>query len=240
MGFDKEMVRVYNHGRCSVALGLQDRSVLIRGTDDPNYPTMETFTLKELEYVNTHSPVIRVGMVEFDKAEREEIYDALHCKDWRETCVFDSEINDMLINPSLETMQKVLAVKDMPTIDRIYAHMEALIAHNTVDVSNRVQTVVKGRRKELTNGVMTSRIQVTPKKPDVQTFTQEDVAAMVAEQVAAQMSKLVGNTPVMEPVVEEPKTEEPVAPVADPAPAKEKVSAKPKTTAARATTKKTK
>ena len=194
MGFDKEMVRVYNHGRCGIALGLQDRSVLIHGTLDPDYPTMETFTLKELEYVNTHTPVIRNGMIEFDKGEREEIYNALHCKNWRETCIFESEINDMLIHPSLGTMEKILAIKDMPTIDRVYAHMEALIAQGSVDVSNRVQTVVNGRRKELTTGVLTSKIQVKPKAPEVQTFTQAEMEAMVAAQVAEQMNKLKAAT----------------------------------------------
>lgn len=190
MNFDKEMVRVYNRGRCGVALSLQDRSVLLQGTLDPDYPTMETFTLKELEYVNTHSPVIRNGMIEFNENEREEIYSALRCKDWRDTCIFEKEINDMLINPSLDIMQKILNVKDMPTIDRIYAHMEALIANNSVDVSNRVQMVVKGRRKELTNGLASSKIRVTPKKPEAQTFTEDEVKAMIAAQVAAAMSEL--------------------------------------------------
>lgn len=205
MGFDKDMVRVYNRGRCGVALGLQDRSVLLRGTLDSNYPTMETFTLKELEYVNTHTPVIRNGMIEFNESEREEIYSALRCKDWRDTCIFENDINDMLINPSLEIMQKILSVKDMPTIDRIYAHMEALIAHNAVDVSNRVQMVVRERRKELTNGTLTSKIRVTPKQPEAQTFTQEDLEAMVAAKVAEQMSKMSATTAdkELESVVEE-------------------------------------
>ena len=78
MSFDKEMVRVFNHGICSVAVKTNERTVLIKGTDDPNFPVMESFSLKELEYVNTHSPVIRSGLLEFAEEERDEIYKALH------------------------------------------------------------------------------------------------------------------------------------------------------------------
>lgn len=237
MGFDKDMVRVYNRGRCGVALGLQDRSVLLQGTLDPEFPTMETFTLKELEYVNTHTPVIRNGMIEFNEEEREEIYNALRCKDWRDTCIFENEINDMLISPSLEIMQKILNVKDMPTIDRIYAHMEALIAHNAVDVSNRVQMVVRERRKELTNGTTVTKIRVTPKQPEAQTVTQEELAAMVAAQVAEQMGKLNMATPV----AEESAKEEPVIEKAEEEKILVEIPVKPKTTRATKTSaKKTK
>ena len=47
MSFDKEMVRVFNYGLCSIAVKTNERSVLIKGTDDPNFPTMESFSLRK-------------------------------------------------------------------------------------------------------------------------------------------------------------------------------------------------
>lgn len=187
MSFDKDMVRVYNYNSFGVSMKTNDRSVLLSGTLDPNYPTMETFAFKELEYVNTHSPVIRNGMVEFDEGERDEIYKALHLNKWADSCIFEREIDQMLTTATFETMKRVVEVKDMPTIDRIYAHMMRLMRENAVDVSSRVQKVVTVRRNELREGVMTSKIQLVPKKPDEPKFefTQEELSQMIKEQIQA-------------------------------------------------------
>lgn len=189
MSFDKDMVRVYNYNACGVALRTNDRSIYLRGTDDVNYPTMETLTFKELEYVNTHSLAIRNGFVEFAEEEREELYKALHCSNWKDTCIFERDIDKMLVSATFETMKKVVDVKDLFTIDRIYAHMRKLMRGNSVDVSSRVQKVVTVRRNELREGIMTSKIQLISKKTEQPKFelTAEELNQLIKEQVAAQM-----------------------------------------------------
>lgn len=210
MSFDKEMIRVYNYGSCGIAMKTHDRSVLLSGVVDHEYPSMETFTLKELEYVNTHSPVIKNGMIEFEESEREEVYKALHCSNWRETCIFEREIDEMLTTATFETMKKVVDVKDIPTIDRIYAHMLKLMRTNAVDVSSRVQKVVTVRRNELREGIMTSRIQLVPKKVDEPKLqlSQEEINRLIQEQVQAAVT--AAKSEVAAAQVEEPVAKEPV------------------------------
>lgn len=217
MSFDKEMVRVFNYGPCSVALQTNERSVLIKGTFDSQYPTMETFSLKELEYVNAHSPAIRSGIVEFADEDKEEIYKALHLNNWKDICIFERDIDEMLITPTVATMQKVTAVKDLPTIDRIYSHMVRLIHANQEDVSNRVQKVVEGRRSELRENIMTSRIQLIPKKvEEAPVVSQTDINEMVKAQVAEALAAMNMPAPVeakeeVATVVTKQETKKPVA-----------------------------
>jgi len=217
MSFDKEMVRVFNYGLCSVAVKTNERSVLIKGTDNPNFPTMESFSLKELEYVNAHSPVLRSGMLEFAEEEREEIYKALHIKDWETACIFESEVDEILTTPTIAAMQRVTEVKDLPTIDRIFAHMKRLIKTNQADVSSRVQKVVMTRRDELRENIFNSRIQLVPKKTEpIDTISQEVLDKMVQDKVAAALATMATTAPVnveAAPVVEEPKPVQEVKPV---------------------------
>lgn len=209
MSFDKEMVRVFNHGICSVAVKTNERSVLIKGTDNPEFPVMETFSLRELEYVNAHSPVLRSGMLEFAEEERAEIYKALHINDWETACVFESEIDEILTTPTIAAMQRVTGIKDLPTIDRIFAHMNGLIRNNQADVSSRVQKVVMTRRDELRENILNSRIQLVPKKVEpVEAISQEALDKMVQDKVAAALA-------AMTPQIEEAKPDAEVVPKAE-------------------------
>ena len=228
MSFDKEMVRVFNYSLCSVAVKTNERSVLIKGTDNPNFPTMESFSLKELEYVNAHSPVLRSGMLEFAEEEREEIYKALHIKDWETACIFESEVDEILTTPTIAAMQRVTEIKDLPTIDRIFAHMKRLIKTNQADVSSRVQKVVMTRRDELRENILNSRIQLVPKKTEpTDVISQEILDKMVQDKVAAALASMAASTPAKAETV---SAAENLEPVVETKPVQETKSAKPKKT----------
>lgn len=189
MSFDKSLVRVFNYGRSGVSLPTRDDSVYLRGAEDPNFPVMETFAFADLEYMNTHSSAIRSGIVEFAQEEREEIYSALKINDWQERCFFEGEIDKMLASANFNTMERVIAITDIATIDRIYSHMMKLINSGSVDVSTRVQKVVEARRKELYNEVLTSRIKLVQKKEEP-AVSQDEVERLVAQKVAEQLAML--------------------------------------------------
>lgn len=225
MSFDKDMVRVYNYNPFTVGFTVNGHNVLLKGTLDHMFPSMETMTLRELEYLNAHTPAVRNGTVEFHEDEREEIYAALRISNWRDTCIFDREIDEMLTQPTFDNMQKVLAVKDLPTIERIFAHMNRLIHSNGADVSSRVQAVVTNRRKEIRDGVPTSRIQLTKKDIPVSESVSE---AMIEKLVEAKLAEMVAKA--AEPVVpaDADETEDSVVVPEEPAEAPAPVKAKPR------------
>lgn len=196
---DKSAIRVYNYGRSGIALSTKDREVYMNGMLD-EIPAMETFTLAELEYINAHSPVIRSGAVEFEEAEREAVYTALKLSGWKDTCVFERDIDSILTAPTAESMERVVKIDDLQTIDRVRAHMLHLMREGNVDISNRVQTVVNARQRELNRGVRVSKIEIIPKKrvdstSDLTKLVQEQVAAQVAAALSAAVAKAPGTTP---------------------------------------------
>ncbi len=179
-------IKIYNWGLPALALSTKDRSFLLSGRND-GMPGMETVTLTELEYINAHSPVIRNGMVEFDEDEREEIYAALRLPNWKESCIFERDIDRYLTSPSTETMEKIVAVKDLLTIDKIYGRMRVLMNKGQADISSRVQAAVEGRKAELNRGQMVSAIRVIPKKE--QESATADVDALVEQKVQEALAK---------------------------------------------------
>lgn len=219
-------IKIYNWGLPALALSTKDRSFLLSGRSD-GMPGMETVTMTELEYINAHSPVIRNGMIEFDENEREEIYKALRLPKWEESCIFERDIDDYLTSPSTEIMEKIVAVKDLLTIDRIYGRMRVLMNKGQVDISSRVQAVVEGRRAELNKGQMLSAIRVIPKPATVEV----DVDALVAQKVQEALAKANVVVPkAEEPVPEQPKAAAPAEKKAQPA---KKAAGRPRKTAAK-------
>lgn len=206
MSFDKDMIKVFNYSGSGVSLPTKEGGVFFGRCEDIAYPVMEIMTLSDLEYVNTHTTAIRSGIVEFEEEERDEIYKALRLPKWREFCFFERDIDDMLINANYETMDRVLRVNDITTIDRIYGHMTRLIASGAYDVSTRVKKLVEGRRSELYRDIMTTRIHLVQKKKEVPAIPEEEVAKLVAEQVAAQMALLTQKEEKTEPKKEDKKS----------------------------------
>lgn len=190
MSLDKNAIKLYNRGRSAVALKTRDRSFLMPGATE-NYPSMEVVTLNELEYINANTPAVRNGTIEFDEDIRAEIYKALHISNWESGCVFEDDIDKMLLNANYDAMEKILGVTDLVTIDRIHGHMVRLISRGE-DVGSRVQKIVDARRKELNEGVIHTRVQLVKKE-----IQQEpaDIAKLVEQQVAAKLAEMTQAEP---------------------------------------------
>lgn len=185
---DRSAIRVINKNQFGVALSTRDRNIYLEGTLVNGVPVEEYFTLAELEFINNRTPVIRDGIIEFDESEKEEVYTALKIPRWKETCIFEDEIDDMLINGTIEKMEKIVAIVNPVQIDRIFSHMQRLIKRGQVDISTRVQKVVEERRKEILRGDVNSRLRLRPVgNPSGDPALEKQVSEMVAEQVAKQL-----------------------------------------------------
>ena len=185
---DRSAIRVINKNQFGVALSTRDRNIYLEGTLVNGVPVEEYFTLAELEFINNRTPVVRDGIIEFDESEREEVYAALKIPRWKETCIFEDEIDDMLINGTIEKMEKIVAIVNPVQIDRIFSHMQRLIKRGQVDISTRVQKVVEERRKEILRGDVNSRLRLRPVgNPSGDPALEKQVSEMVAEQVARQL-----------------------------------------------------
>jgi hypothetical protein len=149
---DEEELKVYNYSTSSIVLmGQNKHSYLIEGCVD-GIPGVEFMTFRDIDYVNSHSPVIRTGAVQFDSDKQDEIYSALHISNWKNITLFENDIDNLIENPTKENMQRILDIPDAFTFERVRGHYIGLVNDHSKDISNRVVDVIEKRWDEIKFG----------------------------------------------------------------------------------------
>ena len=69
--------------------------------------------------INSRSPVFKFGILEFAEEDREEIYAELNMPNWKETTLFEKDIDEMLLHPTKESLQRIINVPNVQMIERI-------------------------------------------------------------------------------------------------------------------------
>ena len=155
---DKNDIRVYNECPFQVNLVGQRRDYIFPPCEDGE-PTMNFVNFDEIEYAHSRGKLFTIGLLFFDEAEQEKLYEALGIKDWQKKIWRNSEIEDAIMNPTLEKMQRIIDVKDMITLERIRGMMVRFVNEKR-DVSQNVINVINTRFKELNSGNTTSKIEL--------------------------------------------------------------------------------
>lgn len=155
---DKNDIRVYNECPFQVNLVGQRRDYIFPPCEDGE-PTMNFVNFDEIEYAHSRGKLFTIGLLIFDEAEQEKLYEALGIKDWQKKVWRNSEIEDAIMNPTLEKMQRIIDVKDMITLERIRGMMVRFVNEKR-DVSQNVINVINTRFKELNSGNTTSKIEL--------------------------------------------------------------------------------
>lgn len=100
------------------------------------------------------------GMLTFDESERDEIYNSLNFPNWRERFWTEESIENALLFPTKAKMERILAVRDILTIERIRGKMTHLINKGPRRPIDDVIFLVNERCNELFRGIKVSRKQV--------------------------------------------------------------------------------
>ncbi|MBQ2641129.1 MAG: hypothetical protein IJG15_03940 [Lachnospiraceae bacterium] len=178
---------VINYGRSPVCVASRTQSMKIPGSDGKT-PAEQPLSLDEIIEINSLGGAFKLGLLRFEEEYEEEIYDLLRIRDWR-SILTDEQIEDILLHPTLETLQKIVDIKDQLTFDRvrgIYTGLKSVAA----DVPGKVDTVINERAREFARKITTSRIQLVPKKDESSEVEalkeqmakmQEQMAALAAE-----------------------------------------------------------
>lgn len=143
--------------------------------------------------------MFRTGALVFDENINEEIFTALNIPDWKETIWRESDIEDMLIHPTVEQLNRVIAVRDITTIERIRGKMTHFINTGKYGISNRVIALINERYSEIQRGILRSKYSVTQEDAGVSVETvenqrlkeQNDELAKKLEEMQKMMSKLM-------------------------------------------------
>lgn len=203
---DTNKIRVLSYLPSRLAFTTRNRNSFFAPSDG-QVPVTEIMTLEDLEYLNDHSPALRYGMLEFYEDERDELYEHLHIN--KEKCLFERDIDDLLLKADEDALNRIIAIADAQTIARVRGHAARLAG----SVPSRVLDVVDYRYNEIRNGQRASKITVSklPKnQPDAKDRKIEELQSQMAamQEMLAQFMQMQSAMGMQMPAAEADPTPE--------------------------------
>lgn len=154
----KKDVRVFNECPFQVNLVGQRNEYIFPPCMDGE-PTMNYIDFDEIEYANSRGKVFKTGLLTFAESEQEDIYRELSIKDWATSVWRNADIEDIILHPNLDKIQKVIDIRDVNTFERVRGMMVRFVNEGR-DVPQKVINLVNARYRELSSGVLSSKIVV--------------------------------------------------------------------------------
>lgn len=165
---------VLNPCASPVAVSTRDGSYIIPGGSH-DVPGSYPFSIEEIIQINSGSPIFRTGFLYFEPEYEKDIYAELRIRDW-ENILRDTDIEDIILNPTIEKLQKIIDIDSDFYFERVYGIYIGLKSANYA-IPGNVQTVFNTRHKELKNGKRKSNIVLTKKE----TNKDDEVEALRAQ-----------------------------------------------------------
>lgn len=162
---DSAFVKVYNYNPFILSVG----NKMLAPCYNYDEPTYDSISVDQLQYINSNSNAVRNGLVRFSKDEEDDIYTELGVDKSR--IIKNEEIDDIILNPTQEKLQKLLDIVDPSVFDRVVTIHQGLISSGAYDISNRVTMAIEEREKEFRRNILTTQIKLTkvePKKVDTE------------------------------------------------------------------------
>lgn len=189
---EKISVLNYNENRVSVEVA-PHKSYSFEPSPDGETPTVIPMTIDEIRYAN-NSSAFRNGTLFFDKSKEEDVYKELNIDNWKDILT-NSDIEDIILHPSFDGLQKLVEIKDTAAFERVRAAFHKLKQDGFHDVSVRVAQIINTRYKELLNRKIHTSIQLT-KKDIPEVMRNEEMDEIKAQNAAMkeqmeQMQKLI-------------------------------------------------
>lgn len=114
---------------------------------------MYPISFAELEFSNSRNPELFVtGILTFNENERDEVYTALGHPNWRDKFWSEEDIENALLYPTIAKMNRILAVQDILTIERIRGVLTSLNNSGIRKPIESVTTLVNLRFREILSG----------------------------------------------------------------------------------------
>lgn len=160
-------------------------------------PSVDYLSFAEINYVNGISDCFRTGLVRFDDNDKEEIYRTLNIANW-ENILTNNEIKEILLNPTIEGLQKIIDITNVSIFDRVKTIFVSLKENTDNDISNRVIKIMETREQEFKRGIYKSQIVLKPKDVPEKTVSNDEINAikeqntMLMEQLA-EMQKMIAS-----------------------------------------------
>ena len=189
-------IPVYNYNESNICIPTNISTHILPPAVD-GVPSVDYLSFAEINYINGISDCFRTGLVRFDDNDKEEIYSALGFADWKNILTND-EIRDILLNPTIEGLQRIIDVTNTSIFDRIRTIFVSLKENTDNDISNRVIKIMETRELEFKRGIYKTQIVLKPKDVSEKSVSNDEINAikeqnaMLMEQLA-EMQKMIAS-----------------------------------------------
>lgn len=175
---------LYNYSPSMVIVQCKDNTITFEG-GTTEAPTSFPLTMNELQYINNKCEVIKNGTLVPAEDEAEYVYGALRIQNYQDI-LSNQQIEDIILHPTVDGLERILAIKDTPYYERIYGIFISL-RNADAPITANVARIIKGRYLELRDGKRDTEFTVRQK--DTQSVDSEDVEAL--KQRLAAVEKLL-------------------------------------------------
>lgn len=164
---NESLVTVYNENKGAVyAEGLLERQYKFEAMDDDT-PYETILPLSDIRHINSRSSIFRDGILRIEPEKEDEVFKVCGIVRKSENYITTEEIQDIIIAPSAEKLQKFLEITSPVTMDKVRNVLVELDNTDEYDISMRVFDVINNRMKELNVGKRKSEIVIKKKKNEV-------------------------------------------------------------------------
>lgn len=186
MQTDNKIV-VLNYNEFSVIAPASSRTYTFEPAVD-GIPSLNPMPFSDVEFINSQSNAFRTGLLFFKKEQEEEIYNELKIFNWKEILT-NKEIENILLNPTMEGLQKIINITDDSTFERVRGILVKIKNSNSYDLSNRVINVIEARHKELQRRI--TKTQIVLQARDVSSSNIESEEVNDLKNQLAEMKKMM-------------------------------------------------
>lgn len=180
-------IPIYNYNESNICIPTNISTHILPPAVD-GVPSVDYLSFAEINYINGISDCFRTGLVRFDDKDKEEIYTALGFANW-ENILTNDEIRDILLNPTIDGLQKIIDVTNASIFNRIRTIFVSLKENTDNDISNRVIKIMETRELEFKRGIYKTQIVLKPKDVSEKPVSNDEINA-IKEQNAILMAQL--------------------------------------------------
>lgn len=178
MALDKDNILVLSYNENKVCVDGANETYNFNPSNGVD-PIINIMSLKDLQFINSNTGLIKTGWLTFQDDEKEEIFKELHIRDWK-SILTNEDIKAIMLNPSIEGLQKLIDISDETYFDRVRIALHILTTDGE-DVSSRVKNIVDARYKELVRKQRKTSIVLSPKDVPVSNDKAKELEAQNAE-----------------------------------------------------------
>lgn len=189
-------IPIYNYNESNICIPTNISTHILPPAVD-GIPSVDYLSFAEINYVNGISDCFRTGLVRFDDKDKEEIYSALGFANW-ENILTNDEIKNILLNPTIDGLQKIIDITNASVFDRIRTIFVSLKENTDNDISNRVIKIMETRELEFKRGIYKTQILLKSKDVSKKEISNEEINAIKEQNVVlmeqlAEMQKMISS-----------------------------------------------